>query len=369
MRFSEFKESNLTEAPLGTTGLFKYVGTKKDRVPVFLQKIKDKTPFTVKTKSGVDEVVIDPSEYDRVESWIKNPTPNFKLKTIDDRIVPFGSIIKTKEFGGESAGQRERIEQGQIEGIAADLEEAKAGNPFVELLVGDKVVNAAAVEKERGTVNGRAPKSDMTVLDENGNAVAWVSLKDKTFRWGGWQHLHKVPEIADWLNRIEAITGRVFENGQAYGLHISDEVKQQIVYGKDFGGERGFSNVDAVLIGWTNIKKQGNKFVLTSDTVYKNGDIPSGPHTPYLVMRFMNGRNDLGFKNVRAETNTVSEGRKVKWLDNDQDVKSIQKNIKSEPQQKPLVTPLKQPANVTNKINAKPQEEPTDILTFNKETP
>jgi hypothetical protein len=348
MRFFEFKESNLTEAPLGTTGLFKYAGTKKDRVPVFLQKIKDKTPFTVKTKSGVDEVIIDPSEYDRVENWIKNPTPNFKLKTIDDRIVPFGSIIKTKEFGGENTGQRERIEQGQIEGIAADLEEAKAGKPFIKLLVGDKVVNAAAVEKERGSVNGRAPKSDMTVLDENGDPVAWVSLKDNTFRWGGWQHLHKVPEIANWLARVEAVTGRVFESGQAYGLHISDDLKQQIIYGKDFGGERGFSNVDAVLIGWTNIKKQGKQFVLSSDTVYKNGDIPSGPHTPYLVMRFMNGRNDLGFKNVRAETNTVSEGRKVKWLDSDQDIKS---NLVQQ-KQKQIQAPINNPENnKTNKVN------------------
>jgi hypothetical protein len=350
MRFFEF----LSEATLSPKELFKYRGNpRRDRIPLFLQKLQDESPFMVNTKNGVEEIILDPNEIERMRNWVENPTNSFRLKARDDdRMIPLTAIRKTKEFGGENAGQRERVEQGQIEGISADLEEAKAGKPFVKLLVGDKVVNAAAVEKERGTVNGRAPKSDMTVLDQNGDAVAWVSLKDKTFRWGGWQHLHKVPEIADWLNRIAAVTGKVFENGQAYGLHISDELKQQIIYGKNFGGERGFSNVDAVLIGWTNIKKQGKQFVLTSDTVYKNGDIPSGPHTPYLVMRFMNGRNDLGFKNVRAETNTVSEGRKVRWLDSDQDVKA---NVV---QQKQTPAPINRPDNnKVDKVNIKANPE------------
>ena len=333
MRFSEFKESNLYEAPLGTTGLFKYVGTRKDRVPVFLQKIRDQSPFKVKTKSGIDDVVIDPSEYDRVENWIKNPTTNFKLKTIDDRVVPFGAIIKTKEFGGESAGQREKVEQGQLEGIQIELDKIKQGNPFVKLKVGDKTVNAARVEKERGSVNGRAPKSDMTVLDENENPVAWVSLKGKQFRWGGWQHLMNLPEIAAWLNRIKQVNNGVFESGQAFGLHISDEVANKIVFGKEFGNERGFSNVDAVLIGWADIKDNE----LTADRVYVNGETPTGGDQPYLVMRYMLGRNDVGFKNARAETNTIDEGRKVRWLDNDQDVKEIRHKEKMQKPSQPVV--------------------------------
>jgi len=318
MRFSEFKETNLNEAPLGTTGLFKYIGRKNDRVPIFLQKIKNGTPFLIKTKTGTEEVVIDPTEYDKVESWIKSPTPNLRLKSTDGRIIPFGSIVKTKEFGGEVAGQRERVEQGQIEGVQIELDKIKAGKPFTKLKVGDKTVNAARVEKEQGTVNGRAPKSDMTVLDENNEPVAWVSLKGSAFRWGGWQHLSNLPEIKDWLNRIKQVNDGIFEPGQAFGLHISEDVANKIVYGKAFGGDRGISNVDAVLIGWADIK--GN--VLTADRVYSNGETPKGIDKPYLVMRYMLNRNDLGFKNVRAETNTVSEGRKVKWLDTDADIES-----------------------------------------------
>lgn len=339
MRFYEF----ITEAPtLAPLELFKYSGGRKDRVPLFLKKLQNQEPFTVKTANGFEEIVLDPAEYDRVSAWTNNPAGSIKIKARDDsRMIPIGSIKKTQEFGGEEAGQREKVEQGQIDGIAKELESAKNGAPFVLLQVGDVVVNAASVEKERGSVNGKAPKSDMTVLDENGNAVAWVSLKDKTFRWGGWQHLANVPEIAEWLNRIREVNGGEFQNKQSFGLHISDDIKQKIIYGKDFGGARGVSNVDAAMIGWTTIKKAGKEFVLSADTVYSNGEIPTGPHTPYLVLRYMAGRPDLGFKNARGETNTISEGRKVKWLDNDADVESAKKMFADEDEHRQKISGLK----------------------------
>lgn len=328
MRFFEFVDVKLDEAPLGTTGLFKYQGTKKDRVPVFLQKIEKGTPFKVSTKSGPVDIVIDPSELEKVKQWIENPTFNLKLKTTDKTypIIPFGAIIKTKEFGGEEAGQREKIEQGQIGEIQSQLEDAKAGQPFIKLGVGAITVDAAAVEKERGTVNGKAPKSDLTVLDPEGNPVAWVSLKGEPFRWGGWMHLMNMPEIKAWLDRIKQVNSGVFKEGMSFGLHISSDVANKIVFGKEFGKARGFSNVDAVLIGDVNIKGG----VMSASRMYANGKTPTGGDQPYLVMRFMKGRNDVGFKNVRAETNTTSEGRKVKWLDSDADVASAIKMFSDE---------------------------------------
>jgi hypothetical protein len=330
MRFFEFFDQQLDEAPLGTTGLFKYQGTKKDRVPVFLQKIKQGTPFKVKTKSGFEDVVIDPAEYDAAAAWVSNPTKNFKLKTTDGRILPFGAIVKTKEFGGEEAFQREKIEQGQIGEIQSALQDAKADNPAIQLIVGKRKVNAADVEKEKGSVNGRAPKSDMTVIDTEGNAVAWVSLKGDPFRWGGWQHLSKMPEIAEWLNRIKQVNNGVFEPGMSFGLRISDDVANKIVFGKDFGGKPGISNVDAVLIGDVEI----NSGKMSATRMYANGQTPTGGDAPYLVMRYMQGRNDVGFKNVRAETNTTSEGRKVKWIESDADVESAKKMFSDEKSEK-----------------------------------
>lgn len=332
MRFFEFSDLELSEAPIGVSGLFKYQGTRKDRVPVFLTKIEQGQPFKVNTKQGPVDIIIDPSELEKVKQWVQNPTSNLKLKTTDEKypIIPFGAIVKTKDFGGEEAFQREKIEQGQIGEIQSQLEDAKAGQPSIKLKVGDRSVDAAAVEKERGSVGGRAPKSDMTVLDEKGDPVAWVSLKGEPFRWGGWQHLAEMQEIAEWLGRIKKVNNGVFEPGMSFGLEISDEVANKIVFGKEFGKKPGFSNVDIVLIGEVAI----NDGVLTANRAYPNGTTPTGSDKPYLVMRYMQGRNDVGFKNVRAETNTTSEGRKVKWLNSDSDVESAIKMFSTEKDEK-----------------------------------
>ncbi len=332
MRFFEFTNLEISEAPIGVTGLLKYQGTKKDRVPVFLTKIEKSEPFKVKTKTGFVDLIIDPSELEKVKQWVQNPTSNLKLKTTDEKypVIPFGAIVKTKDFGGEESLSREKIEQGQIGEIQSQLEDAKAGQPFIKLRVGARTVDAAAVEKERGSVNGRAPKSDMTVLDPEGNPVAWISLKGEPFRWGGWMHLAKTPEIAEWLERIRKVNNGVFEPGMSFGLEISDELANKIVFGKEFGKKPGISNVDLVLIGDVSIQ-QGN---LTANRSYVNGKTPSDSDKPYLVMRYTNGRTDLGFKNVRAETNTTSETRNVKRLNTDSDVESAIKMFSAEKDEK-----------------------------------
>lgn len=319
MRFNEFTQ-NINEAPLTNT-LYKYLDKKKD---IILRKIKDSDPFTVKIKNKTFDVVIDPSEYGKAQQWLTHGREaGVKFKTVDGMTINAGSIVKTKELGGEEAGKREKIEQRQIASIAADLEKAKNGKSSIQLTVGDRVVQAARVEKEQGLVNGKAPKSDMTVIDEQGKAVAWVSLKGLHARWGGWTHLLQDENIKNWIARIKQETGNILNPKQSYGLHTNDEVKQKIVYGKKFGktnnveNSRGISNVDCVLIGSTSIKKEGENFVLSANTVYTNGEIPTGDNDPYLVLRYTSGRTDAGFMNARAETNRKGEGRKVKWLDAD----------------------------------------------------
>jgi len=303
----------LSPQPINEASLdiFKYKGTKKDRIPLFLQKIETESPFKAKTKTGVIDVIIDPAELDKARAYTQNPTPRFSLKIKDSNLsVPFGSIIKTKEFGGEEAGSREKIEKGQIAEIQKQLESAKAGAPSIPLVVGGVLVNAARVEKTKGS-----PKSDMSVYDSDGNEVAWVSLKGRPFRWGGWSHLTTLPEIQTFKKRIREITGGKLEPGNSFGMHIGDDVKRKIVYGKKFGEALGQSNVTCVLIDNPTISPAGNKFILSADTVYKNGVVPSGNDEPYLVVRYMLNRPDAGFMNARAETNTRSEGRKVQWLD------------------------------------------------------
>ena len=353
MRAQEF----LSEKKLSPADILKYPNSPKDRLPTFLEKIIMKSPFTL---ANGKQVVIDPNEFERIADWFNGPrSTNLKMNTIDGNLISFSALEKTKEFGGEEAGQREKTEQGQIEGIAQELEDAKNGQPYIELIVGNSKIHAARVSKTLELVNGRQPKSDMTVYDENNNPVAWVSLKDTKFRWGGWNHMMHRPEIAAWIARIKAINGGVLQPKESYGLHTSDDIKNMVVFGKDFNsGKFGISNVNAVLIGWTHIKKNGKKYVLSANKIYPNGVTPTGEDEPYLVVRYMLGRPDVGLKNARAETNTKNETRNVKWLDSDQAVKSIVKHSKSPTPPVNQIAPVKQTVPAPAQQPSKPMGAP-----------
>lgn len=319
MRAREF----IIEAPLGHGGMFKYeTNPRKDRVPKFLEKIIMQTPFTINTSAGEEEVVFDPDQYEEIARHLEQKSTKFKLRTMEDppRLIPYNAIKKTTEFGGEGSFSRETQEQAQIADLSEKLEKLKAGQPFIKLIFGKgatvkDAVNAARFEKTPGRV-----KSDMTVVDENNMPVAYVSLKADNFKkWGGFQHLiGSYPIIKAWVDKIKEITGGVLGPKQSFGLHLTDDtIKNKIVFGKDFGKDFGVSNVNCVLIGNLSIVPAGKGvFKLTGDTVYANGDTPTGVYEPYLAVRFMTDRPDLGLENARAETNTKNETRKVQWLDN-----------------------------------------------------
>jgi len=318
MRSREF----IFEVPLGHGGMFKYENNpKKDRVPKFLEKIKMQSPFTISTAAGEEEVVFDPSQYDEIAQHLAQKSTKFKLRTMEKppRIIPYSAIKKTAEFGGEGSFSRETQEQAQIADLSEKLENLKAGQPYIRLIVGqgstvNDAVNAARFEKTPGRV-----KSDMTIINENTEPVAYVSLKADNFKkWGGFQHLIGLyPIIKNWVNKIKEITGGELGPKQSFGLHLTDNtIKNKIVFGKDFGKDFGVSNVNCVLIGNLSIVPAGEGvFKLTGDTVYVNGQTPTGVYEPYLAVRYMTARPDLGLKNARAETNTKNETRKVQWLD------------------------------------------------------
>ena len=358
MRAREF----LDEAPLGHGGMFKYeTNPKKDRVPIFLKKITMKTPFTINTVAGEEEVIFDPSQYEEIAQHLEQKSTKFKLRTMEvpPRLIPFNAIKKTAEFGGEGSFSRETLEQAQIARLSEELEKLKADQPFINLEVNKEIVHAARFEKTPGRV-----KSDMTIVDETNQPVAYISLKADNFKkWGGFQHLiSSYPIIKAWINKIKEITGGVFGPRNSFGLHLTDDtIKNKIVFGKDFGKDFGVSNVNCVLIGNLSIVPTGNgMFKLTGDTVYNNGDTPTGVYEPYLAVRYMTARPDLGFKNARAETNTKNETRKVQWLDD----LTAPDPQPTQPEQPPVPASIQ---NQTKQIGAKipmgqvPQLPPEDV--------
>lgn len=319
MRAREF----LSDATLNRRDMNRYEDDPdRDRVPIFLEKILMQTPFTIKTAAGEEEVIFDPSQYDEIAQNLEQKNTNFQLRTMEDppRLIPFGKIKKTTEFGGEGSFSRETLEQAQIAGLSEELEKLKAGQPFIKLLVGKGATvkdafNAARFEKTPGKV-----KSDMTVFNENNEPVAYVSLKANNFKkWGGFTHLIGLyPIIKTWVDKIKELTGGELSPRKSYGLHLTDDtIKNKIVFGKFYGQNFGVSNVNCVLVGKLSIVPAGEGvFKLNGSTVYNNGDTPTGVYEPYLAVRFATDRPDLGIKNARAETNTKNETRKVEWLDN-----------------------------------------------------
>ncbi len=296
------------------SGLFKYNDSRDRRVKL-LSKIARQEPVTVLLDKQLHQVVIDLKEYSNIAVWIHQQKTcrtryTDKIQTLDSviREINLGTIVKTKEFGGESSASREVIEQQQISELNKKLPS--------RININNAEFNAISIIKSPTLSTGKQPKSDATVLDQQNNPVAWISLKGSQFRWGGWLAYKDNTLISQWLDKIYKLTNGELTPGMSFGLHLTgaagSAVMNKIMYGSNFGSSPDDSNVDCVLIGNVGIDTTGNVF---ADTIYNNGDVPEPQHTPYIVLRYATGRNDAGFKNARAETNTLSETRRVVWLD------------------------------------------------------
>lgn len=119
MRYTDFK---LTEASNLSTGeLVKKIGTVDDRVPRFLDKVKNSSPFRL---IAGGEVTVDPEEYDRLKSFlVQGAKGSLKVKTIDGDLISTSVFAKTGEFGGtgeSKTGERKIANRGNtIEGVLA----------------------------------------------------------------------------------------------------------------------------------------------------------------------------------------------------------------------------------------------------------
>lgn len=325
----------IDEKQMNIAGMRKYIGTPKDRITIFLDKVRNRSPFTIKTHQGQQQVIIDPNEADRLEKEFNEPSDSktiwINLETDDNQSTPsrikLSDIVKTAEFGGEESGSREKLEQMQKASVELQLKTLLNDRDYIWLNLGTTadpvMVHAASVIKTPGVM-----KSDMTILDEYQQPVGWISLKaGKDFKWGGWQHLSGNPDITAWINRIKdvttsASTGKpTLSPGQSFGLSttaVPYEIKEKILFGKNFGQNYGVSNVNMILYGIPFIKHEKNDiYTLDADKKWINGQIPQGEYEPFLLMRYIGDRQDSGILHARGETAWNTQ-RNITWLDNQQ---------------------------------------------------
>jgi hypothetical protein len=235
-------------------------------------------------------------------------SPNHKSVNID------GATVEVKPENAQ--GGRLDKEVGQRESLDGKIKALLNGQPSIKLQVGNRSVAAAgAVPAPKGV------KADVVIVDENNNPTAWVSLKDGTSArdfqgWGGVtdpsvaNHLELQKFVAD----LKAKVGNQLPRGTAVGRAIQDPLlKNQIVFGKEFGSKPSHSNVDLVLQGTPEITQGKSGFVLTGNHTWANGVTPSGDYDPTIIASYREDRNNFGIKGARFIMYSAA-GRNINYI-------------------------------------------------------
>lgn len=291
---------------------------KIPRLNNFISKIKQRDPF--KTEIPDDPEVIIKSDPVLLQNLAGQVIP-LKLPKEPDGEIPLSKLTKTAELGGKEAGFSLKKEAAQRESLDIAIKENLGGAEFITLNVGNSTVNAAGAKPSKPGV-----KSDITIIDESGNDVAWISVKDgqgpRDFgQWGGVTHaaLANNEQVQSFKNLVVDVLKQIspklaFPKGRALGIPISDQdLADRSVFGKEFGGPASQSNVDLVLQGEPQLTPAGNGvFTLTGTHIWTNGDTPSEDYEPMLIVRYGDGRNNFGIKNARFSVYPTG-GRR--WID------------------------------------------------------
>jgi len=363
-------------AQMSNKELFKYFGRgDKDRILTLLQKVKSGALVEIQVKENgktVRKTVrLDPAGLDDVKTWIVRTQSNkidtpLSLKTKDPAhpYISLTALVKSADFGGEGAASRERIEQGQIENINQHIGFwlKKEGVTDINLRIGHKgkIVKAAQAIKATPGV-----KADAVIVDSKGNPTAWISLKHgpgprAIAGWGGVTHAPIInhPEIQDFIAQSQMLFGKEgIPSATSLGREISDPVlKNQIVFGKGYGGQPGPSNVDAVMAGAIHCTHNSKGLTIFGiDNTWLNGDTPSGGFDPVLNISYKGDRDNAGIPGARISVQTT-DGRR--WDPIDGELKKVEKKTEKAVKKQIKKTPAT-PAPETPKWTGRQVQQPT----------
>ena len=263
-----------------------------------------------KTNGNKIKVAVPEAERKETAEFISQNFPESELIR-NGKDVAIGTVtVEIKPAGGRGGGGR-NFETSQVEMIDELIKGLckKENKTEITLKVGKNLVKAAGVVKQTEGI-----KADIAVVDASGIEQAWISLKKgpspkDVAGWGGITHLANNPEVSDFANIAIMLFGKEgIPPGRSFGKEIKNTssgnlLKNQVVFGKEFGGNYGPSNVNLVLQGVPDIKHKNNHYVLSSDTnIWANGDTPTGPYEPILIVGYRPDRNNFGIPFARFAT-------------------------------------------------------------------
>lgn len=278
-----------------------------------LMQMLEPLGFPMVKKTGITVKVLVPARdrFDIIQK-IKDFLPNSQIASNGKAIKYDGSTVEVKPQERQSGALDK--ETAQIQALDNEIKQQMGNNPFIKLLVGSTPVNAAGAVKVLGS-----PKADTAIVDEQGNQVAWISLKDGSTprdfgQWGGISRYANEQEVKDFVTKLKTVVGDTMPNNITYGMEVTSlDLKNKVVFGLDFdSGKFGINNVDLVLQGNPQVKEFKDGFIVDGAKSWSNGDIPSNEYDPVMTARYTSDRNDFGIKGARI---TIYPRAGRKWSD------------------------------------------------------
>ena len=280
------------------------MGKDLPRISMFLKKIKSKEKFAT-VNDG--EVIIDPKEYDEMMIGMQSAgfskTVKVKAGNKSMTLTYPGDFLKTGEFGGKGKGSGVAAENAALTIANANLNSVLKAekSPTIRLKIGKRIVDCAAIISTPNP-GGRDPKSDFTVVDGSGKAVAHISHKAgrtaKDFQqYGGVTDLKNDAEITSFMKTLIGMRPEGLKSGETFYRPIkSKELVLKSIYGVNAGVSKvDINNCDEFHQGEMKFVKKGKVYEIQS--VHKGivGDIPtSGGYEPVLLARYNRRRGTYG---------------------------------------------------------------------------
>lgn len=314
----EFKMKNPFN-PLKITDLRK----DENRVLMFIKKIKEKEPFAT---DGKGDVTIPMSELDAVNKFMKADDGKFPARgssmvvnTSGGKLKIPGSFLKTGDFGGRGAGSGTNAETMAMNHFNDGLNKIlqREGVPQIKLRLNGRTVMCAAMVKTEGKYGGYEPKSDMTIVDDKGKPVAFISHKAgstaKHYQQYGGLSDKALPtkyrnnrDIKKFMQDVAKERPDGLRSGDSFYRPIKDKnLIAMMMYGPEYGKGPTISNVDEFHLGNMILKGKGEgPYTITSNHKGTNGEIPKGQFEAVLFIRFQARRGD-----ARSAGETVKNAR------------------------------------------------------------
>lgn len=272
-----------------------------DRLKTFLDKVKNGKEF-ITTKGNA---IIDKAQYNVLKSAMPNKGFSAELKCkIGGKATTIkypSEFYKSGEFGGQGVGAGTAAEDRYLTKFREALQEVlkKEKKPYIRLKLANKrIVNCADVGKTSRVGMRFDPKSDFSILDENGNEVGWLShkagSKPSDFQQYGGLSDNAFTSNSDVKKFMKACIQK-YPKGLPSGVSLYRFVKdksviQMSVYGTDFGKGPSLQNVDEFHQGEIELVKAGQVYSLKSTHRGINGDIPDGDYQAIYFARYTSDR-------------------------------------------------------------------------------